>query len=245
MAVQFRVIVFQHIACEHPGIFRQFMETDGIRWDPVELDEGETIPDLAPYDAMISMGGPMDVWQEAEFPWLAQEKEAIHEAVRIRNMPFLGVCLGHQLLAEAVGGSVAPADTPEVGMLDVHLTEAATDSPLMRGLPHRFKTLQWHGAEVKSLPEDTSVLMSSPLCEVQSFSVAQDALGIQFHVETNPKTVDEWNAVPEYEVALRSAFGDNGAVELKQKATELESELSATAALIYRNWANMLLNADK
>ena len=64
MPSPFRVIVFQHIACEHPGIFRKFMQSDGIRWDPIELDEGEKIPDLSGFDAMISMGGPMDVWQE-------------------------------------------------------------------------------------------------------------------------------------------------------------------------------------
>lgn len=243
MAATFRIVVFQHIACEHPGIFRQLMESDGIQWDPVELDEGESIPDLVPYDAMISMGGPMDVWQETEFPWLAAEKEAIYNAVRIRKLPFLGVCLGHQLLAEAVGGTVGPAATPEVGMLDVELTGAAAQHPLMQGLPPRFKTLQWHGAEVKSVPQDASILMSSPVCEVQAFSVGQDTLGIQFHVETAPHTIDEWNAVPEYEAALRSTLGENGAADLKQAATEHESELSTTAVQLYRNWAKSLLNA--
>lgn len=244
MAAPLRIIVFQHIACEHPGIFRQFMDEDGIQWDPIELDEGEPIPDLAPYDAMISMGGPMDVWQEQEFPWLVREKEAIHEAVRVRKMPFLGVCLGHQLLADALGGSVGPAETPEVGMMDVELTDEAQRHPLMDRLPRQFKTLQWHGAEVKSMPDDAAVLMSSPLCDVQSFVVADTALGIQFHVETGPQTIDEWNAVPEYETALRNTFGDNGAVELKRKAQELESDLSTTAGVLYRNWAQMLLKED-
>ena len=121
------------------------MQSDGIRWNPIELDEGEKIPDLSGYDAMISMGGPMDVWQEEEFPWLVQEKEAIHEAVRVRNMPFLGVCLGHQLLADAAGGSVGAADTSEVGMLNVELTTEGIRHPLVRQLPQKFKTLQWHG----------------------------------------------------------------------------------------------------
>ena len=245
MAAPLRIIVFQHIACEHPGIFRQFMDDDEIQWDPVELDEGEPIPDLAPYDAMLSMGGPMDVWQEQEFPWLVREKEAIHEAVAVRKMPFLGVCLGHQLLADALGGSVGPAQTPEVGMLDVELTADGDSHPLMQELPRQFKTLQWHSAEVKSIPDDASVLMSSPVCDVQSFVVGDTALGIQFHVETGPHTIDEWNAVPEYEAALRNIFGENGAVELKRKAQELESDLSTTASKLYRNWAKLLLKADK
>ncbi len=243
MAAAFRIIVFQHIACEHPGIFREFMAADGIRWDPVELDEGEPIPDLAPYDAMISMGGPMDVWQETEFPWLAHEKEAIHEAVRVRKLPFLGVCLGHQLLAEALGGAVGPAATPEVGMLDVELTAGANEHPLMKELPPKFKTLQWHGAEVKTLPDDATVLMHSPLCQVQSFALDENSLGIQFHVETVPQTIDEWNAVPEYEAALSQTFGAGGAAELKRNAQIYEDKLSSTAAILYRNWANMLLKA--
>ncbi len=232
----FRIVVLQHIACEHPGIFREFMQHDGIQWDAVELDEGERIPGLAGYDAMISMGGPMDVWQEDEFPWLKDEKEAIHEAVRVRNMPFLGVCLGHQLLADATGGSVGLADVPEVGMLDVELTESGRQHDLVGNLPQSFKTLQWHGAEVKSVPEDASVLMSSPVCAVQSFSIGDTALGIQFHVETGPQTIDEWNAVPEYEKALLATFGESGADNLRREAVEHQSALSATASTLYRNW---------
>ena len=236
MASNYRIIVFQHIACEHPGIFRDFMRADGIEWDAIELDEGEKIPDISHYDAMISMGGPMDVWQEEQFPWLVAEKEAIHEAVRVRGMPFLGVCLGHQLLAEAAGGSVGPAQTSEVGMLDVELTESGRQHALVKNLPKKFKTLQWHGAEVTSVPEDASVLMYSPVCAVQSFSIGDAALGIQFHVETGPQTIDEWNAVPEYEQALTATFGADGADNLRTEAQRYESALSSTAQILYRSW---------
>ena len=241
MPSPFRVIVFQHIACEHPGIFRKFMQSDGIRWNPIELDEGEKIPDLSGYDAMISMGGPMDVWQEEEFPWLVQEKEAIHEAVRVRNMPFLGVCLGHQLLADAAGGSVGAADTSEVGMLNVELTTEGIRHPLVRQLPQKFKTLQWHGAEVKSVPDDAAVLMSSPVCSIQSFAIGTTALGIQFHVETGPQTIDEWNAVPEYESALKNTFGADGADQLREQASKYETSLSSTAETLYRSWMDNCL----
>ncbi len=217
------------------------MQQDGISWDAVELDEGEAIPDISRYDAMISMGGPMDVWQEDLFPWLTAEKEAIHDAVRIRNMPFLGVCLGHQLLAEAAGGSVGKAQTPEVGMLDVDLTDSGKTHVLGKGLPQSFKTLQWHGAEVKSLPNDASVLMSSPVCAVQSFAIGDTSLGIQFHVETGPQTIDEWNAVPEYEQALTATFGADGADNLRNEARRYQADLSSTAEILYRNWMDQCL----
>ena len=76
-----RVLVFQHIAIEHPGIFRDFMAEDGVRWDAVELDAGEAIPALDPYDALIVMGGPMDVFEEDKHPWLVAEKRAIRDWV--------------------------------------------------------------------------------------------------------------------------------------------------------------------
>ena len=241
MTDSYRIIVLQHIACEHPGIFRNFMRQDGIIWDAVELDEGESIPDLSGYDAMISMGGPMDVWQELEFPWLVEEKEAIHEAVRIRDMPFLGVCLGHQLLADAVGGSVGPAEVPEVGMLDVDLTSEGASHPLAENLPQKIKTLQWHSAEVKSVPEDATVLMNSPVCAVQAMAIGNTVMSIQFHLETGPHTIDEWNAVPEYEQALTKTFGSGGADRLKEQAKEFESNLSSAARTLYCNWISNCL----
>ena len=241
MTSRFRIIVFQHIACEHPGIFREFMQQDGISWDAVELDEGEKIPDISHYDAMISMGGPMDVWQEDLFPWLAEEKQAIHEAVRMRDMPFLGVCLGHQLLAEATGGSVGKAQTSEVGMLNVDLTDSGKEHVLGKNLPHSFKTLQWHGAEVTSVPDDATVLMSSPVCAVQSFAIGDTSLGIQFHVETGSQTIDEWNAVPEYEQALTETFGVDGADNLRNEARRHQEELSSTAEILYRNWMDQCM----
>ena len=118
-----KLLVLQHAAAEHPGIFRGFLEEDGHSWDAVELDEGEQLPALGGYDGLWVMGGPMDVWQEELHPWLKAEKEIIREAVEGRGMAFLGLCLGHQLLAEALGGSVGPAETPEIGVLNVQLTE--------------------------------------------------------------------------------------------------------------------------
>ena len=114
-----RIVVFQHIRSEHPGILRDFLAADRVDWQAVELDEGEPIPDLDGFDALWVMGGPMDVWEEEAHPWLVTEKEVIRKAVIDRGMPYLGFCLGHQLLADALGGTVGPAKIPEVGVMEV------------------------------------------------------------------------------------------------------------------------------
>ncbi len=102
-----RVLVYQHIDVEHPGIFRDFLTADGFAWDVVEWDTGAGAPAHDAYDALWIMGGPMDVWEEDKYPWLAVEKATLLEWVAVEK-PILGICLGHQLLADALGGAVAP-----------------------------------------------------------------------------------------------------------------------------------------
>ncbi len=202
-----RFLVFQHIDLEHPGIFRDFMAEDGIAWDAVELDEGEAIPDLGDYDAHWVMGGPMDIWEEAAHPWFKAEKAAIREAVTERDLPYFGFCLGHQLLADALGGTVGRAATPEIGVLDIELTPDGQASPLFRGMAHHGKCLQWHGAEVSQPPDGARVLASSPACRVQALSIGERAFSLQYHVEITETTVSDWAAVPAYQAALEQNLG--------------------------------------
>jgi GMP synthase-like glutamine amidotransferase len=234
-----RLLVFQHIAIEHPGIFRDFLAADGVTWDAVELDAGEPIPPLDGYDALWVMGGPMDVWQEAEHPWLVAEKRAIREAVRERAMPFLGICLGHQLLAAALGGTVGPMRLPEVGILAVELTEAGAADPLLAGFPPRIRCLQWHGAEVSVAPADAVVLVRSPLSPVQAFRVGRHAYGLQYHVELTDQTVPEWGCVPEYEASLARTLGADALPAFKAEAARLMPDFNRDARRLYDNFMRL------
>lgn len=209
-------LVFQHVDVEHPGVFRDFWREAGIRWQAVELDQGEPIPDdLSAFDALVVMGGPMDVWQVDSHPWLVPEMTAIAHFVRDLRRPFLGVCLGHQLLAQALGGHVGLAAGSEVGPTPVELTAAAGADALFAGLPSPLDTFQWHSAEIQRLPEGSVPLARTDLCEVQAFRWGDRAWGLQFHGEITPDTVREWGAIPEYAASLQAALGPARAATLE------------------------------
>jgi len=231
-----RILVLQHIAIEHPGVFRDFMAADGVEWDTIELDAGEPIPALDDYAALIVMGGPMDVWQEREHPWLRAEKAAIREAVQARGLPYLGVCLGHQLLADALGGEVAPMRGAEVGVLDVELTDAAGADPLFSGLSARHTTLQWHSAEVTNPPPDAVVLARSPLCDVQALRVGERAWGIQYHTEVTTDTVPEWGDVAEYAQALEATLGAGALERFRREVEQRLPDFKVTAGRLYEGF---------
>lgn len=231
------ILVLQHERVEHPGVFRHFLKEDGHTWEAIELDEGEPLPDTTEgFDALWVMGGPMDTWQEDIHPWLKEEKAFIRKAVADEGMPYLGLCLGHQLLAEALGGAVGPSKTPEIGVMDVQLTEAGASGVLFDGLPETFDCLQWHSAEVTALPEGAQVLATSPDCAVQALKWQTRAFSMQFHVEIEADTVQNWNNIPEYAGALDKAIGADAVKQVEAACAARMDSFNERAERLYINW---------
>jgi GMP synthase-like glutamine amidotransferase len=233
-----RILVFQHLTVEHPGTFRDFWRADGHEWHAVELDEGGTIPALDGFDLLVVMGGPQDVWQEDVHPWLVPEKAAIRRWVADLGRPYLGICLGHQLLVEVMGGRVGLMDRPEVGLADVELTPEGLNDPFLSGVGHSMRTFQWHSAEVKELPSGATILARNSACAVQAVRCGEHAYGLQYHVEITPDTVSDWETVPAYKTSLEQSLGLEQAARLKQTVEPHLESFRATARRIDSNFMN-------
>jgi GMP synthase-like glutamine amidotransferase len=241
-----RILVLQHLDVEGPGAFGEFWTEAGFEQRVVELDEGEAIPDLDGFDLMAVMGGPMDVWEEDAHPWLKAEKAAIRRWVKELGRPYLGICLGHQLLGAALGGEVGPMKAkPEVGLHQVELTAEGARDPLFAGLGPTVDVLQWHGAEVALPPEGATVLARSPACPVQAMRWGSVAYGLQFHPEVVAQTVEDWRRIPEYWASLNKALGPKEAEALGLAVIDRLPKFRQTARTMERNLAAVWTAAVK
>ena len=238
-----KIISLQHIAIEDPGTFKDFLLADGHKLTTIQLDEGENIPsNLDEFDAMLCMGGPMDTFMEDEFNWLVGEKKAIGEYVLNLKKPFLGFCLGCQLLGEVLGGKVVQSNPPEIGVLDIDVSDQAITDPVFNFLPNKIKALQWHSYEVQGLESspNINIIGSSPTTKYQIFGYNNHAYGIQFHLEIRKSTVDDWAAVPEYKNALEQSLGQEALPHMKKEVDEEIDNMMAQCNQLYQNFISII-----
>ena len=231
-----RVIVFRHMEGDTPGRLAGLFAGGGYEVDFVELHRGEAIPALERYDLMLVLGGAMHSWEEGDYPWLVDEKRAIAEWVRERAKPYLGICLGHQLLADALGGTVGLSAAPEIGVFEVAL-DADPAHPFLADLEDRHKLMQWHLTEVSRVPEDAQVLARSAGTAVQAMAVDAHALGVQFHCEWTLDAMRGWAGIDGWVPALEAHLGPGGHNRLIASATPHMPAIDAMTERLFRNFA--------
>ena len=237
------VIVLQHIKIEDPGYIKDLMLLDNVNITTIELDEGEKIPnDLNKFDAMFCMGGPMDTWMEDKYPWFVNEKKKIKQFVVDLQKPYLGFCLGCQLLGEVIGGKVVKSNPAEIGMMDINFSNNKNTDNLFSSFPKKIKSLQWHSYEVCDLEsdKDVTILASSPITKYQIFKYKNHAYGIQFHIEIKDTTVNDWGCVPEYKSALEEQLGDGALEKFNKEAQSNMIAMNNYSKILYSNFKKLI-----
>ncbi len=177
-----KVLAFQHYPTEPMGYIEEVLKDLGVDYEYVKLYEGEFPEELTEYTHLVFMGGPMGVYEEDKYPFLAREKEII----RNTNLPVIGFCLGAQLIASAYGKEVYPFKK-ELGWMEVVKVE---DDISTKGLPEKMTVFQWHG-DTFDLPDNSVLLYRGYEVENQAFRVGK-ALGFQFHLEVTEDIVKKW-----------------------------------------------------
>jgi GMP synthase (glutamine-hydrolysing) len=182
--------ILQHVAWEGPGLIAAEAEARGVGTQIHRLDLGAAVPEPDEVDCLVVMGGPMGAYESYLHPFLAAECSLLAELVR-RDRPVLGVCLGAQLLAWALGARVFPGHGPEIGFGEVALTVEGERDPLLGPAGPSIPVFHWHG-DTFDLPEGAALLASSGEYPHQAFRCGSCVYGLQFHVEPDAGTWQAW-----------------------------------------------------
>lgn len=219
-----RALVVTHSESEGPGLLAEWLPAAGVELVVVSPWAGDPLPDdPTAYDALVVMGGPQQAYDDGSAPWLRATKDLLRAAVRER-VPTLGICLGAQLMAEALGGRVERgAEGVEAGARLVAKRDASWDDELFADVPFTPTVVQWHEDAIVELPPGAVLLASSPKYAHQAFRVGDRAWALQFHVETPPEMVRQWGA--DYGDAVRA--GGQDPVALAERAVGELEEVAA------------------
>ncbi len=181
-----KIHVLQHIQYEQPATIETYLRQKGHSFSFTRFYNNESIPTLSEFDWLIIMGGYMSVHDEADFPWLSEEKRFIKESIEA-GKTVLGICLGAQLIAASLGARVYKNTHSEIGWFPIYKQNSAERSAVGRVLPAKIDMFHWHG-DTFDLPEDAVLLASSDVCHNQAFSIDDRVIGLQFHPEVNEET---------------------------------------------------------
>jgi GMP synthase (glutamine-hydrolysing) len=215
-----KVLVFQHVAAEPLGTLDPLLRDRGHRIRYINFHrEPDAKPDVSRYDALIVLGGPQMPDQDDIYPHLKVEMDCIEQALK-QQKPVLGICLGAQLLAYALGSGVRPLDAWEIGWYDLKPTAQAQADPIFCGLLRPQPVFQWHGYTF-DMPASAVHLATTDTCENQAFRYGTNAYGLQCHLELDERLINRWLSYPEYQQDLNAVGRGQDASVIREQTHEL------------------------
>jgi len=182
-----KIHFFLHVVFEDPGCILNWCDKNGHQISYTKFYQGDAVPELAEIDWLIVMGGPMGIYDDSKYPWLSKEKEAIKQAIDLRKK-VVGICLGAQLIAGALGERVFRNPEKEIGWFDIFLTQQGKNEPLFSEMKAVAKVFHWHG-DTFNLPRNAIHVAASSACISQCFLYNNIVLGIQFHLEVTTQSL--------------------------------------------------------
>lgn len=230
-----KILVFQHVPYEPLGTLDPLLKDAGFRIRYVNFGrEPNARPELEKYAALIVLGGPMNSDEIDRYPNLATELDLIREAVD-RNMSVLGICLGAQLLAKALGGSVSRNPIREIGWYDVALTDAGAIDPVLSVFAPVQEVFQWHEDGI-SLPAGVVHLAASDASNVQAFRFGDHAYGFQFHLEVDSMLIERWLSVPANQATLQAEVGRIDPQSIREQVPHSIADLERLSRETFTRW---------
>ena len=230
-----KILVFQHVPYEPLGTLDPLLKQAGFRIRYVNFGRDATQrPSLDGYAAVIVLGGPMNADQIDTHPNLQTEVEILREALE-RDMSALGICLGAQLLAKALGGRVTRNAVREIGWHDVELTADGQVDPVLSGFAQRQRVFQWHEDGIE-LPANAVHLAHSQASPVQAFRHGEHAYGLQFHLEASASLIERWLSVPVHEAVLAEEIGHIDPDRIRQQVPDNIEALEALSRETFSRW---------
>jgi GMP synthase (glutamine-hydrolysing) len=184
-----RVHYLQHVPFEGLGSISTWMAEQNHSLSSTRLYANDPLPTVSDFDWLIVLGGSMNIYEEEQYPWLIAEKQLIKQAIE-EDKIVLGICLGAQLIADALGSKVYAGQHKEIGWFPIKITEAVQQSDALEFLPAQLTVFHWHG-DTFELPEKATRLAYSEGCLNQAFLYGEKVLGLQFHLEMNRQGVQQ------------------------------------------------------